>query len=173
MSELPLHDTPTAALIAAGHGGPEVDREAVALCMDLLRTAKKTLNYFYARFQRQDLSPGKYSVLLELFAEGGALSASELALRVGVSGPTITGVTDRLAKQGYVRKTLGRADRRTVSIRLTAKGRSFVGKLLPDQLQAMARVVSRIPTEDQQQLRDLLGLIESSLEEMTSAEAQA
>ena len=165
MSDIPLQDTPTAALIARGYGGPTVDRERVQLCMDFLRTAKKALHYFYTRFQQQDLSPGKYSVLLELFVEDQALSPSELAARLGVSGPTITGLTDRLARQGYVRRTLGRDDRRRVSIQLTPAGKGFTESLLPGQLESMALTMARISNEEFELLRSLLSRVEQTFDQ--------
>ena len=74
--------------------GVRWDAEAVRECMDILRVAKKCLGRFYVLFQEQGISPGKYAVLMELLAlePHQSLQPSEIATRVGVKRPTVTGI---------------------------------------------------------------------------------
>jgi MarR family transcriptional regulator, organic hydroperoxide resistance regulator len=53
----------------------------------------------------------------------GPMSMSELGRRLGVSGPTMTGVIDRLEKQSLVVRQRDEDDRRVVRLSLTAAGR--------------------------------------------------
>jgi DNA-binding MarR family transcriptional regulator len=163
--EIPIRDTPTRAVIEMGYGG-EVDLESVQDCMDFLRVAKKTLAYFLQKFLSQDLSPGKYSVLMELMtlAERESLSPSELAHRLGVTRPTITGLIDGLIRQKYVVRKAAQKDRRKISISLTTDGRQLMTNLLPDQFAAMSAIVSGINIKDRTRLRGLLDSIEQNVD---------
>lgn len=162
--ELPIKDTPSLALIQRGYGGA-VDVEAISDCMQLLRVAKVLLGFFYARFAEHDISPGKYSVLMELLAqeEDESLSPSILAERIGVTRPTITGLIDGLVRQGFVLRRNLEQDRRGVAISLSDAGREFMRSFLPGQFDAMAGVVSALSAGQRQALRDALTTLEGSL----------
>ena len=62
-------------------------------------------------------------VLLAVMS-GAARSQSELAERVGVSGPTLTHHLDRMEAAGLVRRNRDPRNRRAQSIELTADGRA-------------------------------------------------
>ena len=55
---------------------------------------------------------------------------SKLAKALGVSLPTVSGITDRLVKNKYVKRLYDEKDRRLVLISLTAKGEAIVQKIL-------------------------------------------
>jgi len=162
--EIPIHDTPTRAVIEMGYGG-EVDLESVQDCMAVLRVAKKTLGYFLQNFLSHEMSPGKYSVLMELMTmtERESLAPSELADRLGVTRPTITGLIDGLVRQKHVVRKVTRKDRRKISISLTTDGRQLMIDLLPGQFAAMSAIVSGINLKDRAKLRSLLGSIEKNV----------
>lgn len=53
-----------------------------------------------------------------------------LSKEMHVSAPTITGVIDRLMRNGYLKRTHDTRDRRVVNVELTDKGRSQIERLL-------------------------------------------
>lgn len=57
---------------------------------------------------------------------GGAASTGVLARAVHLSGPTVTGILDRLAKRGLVERTRSGQDRRSVTITVTPLGKAVL-----------------------------------------------
>jgi DNA-binding MarR family transcriptional regulator len=174
--EIPRHDTPSRDILAKSPGDfPGLDPDAVATCMTLLRVAKRTLEAFYAHFIQYDISPGKYSVLMELYAlpKNTDLSPSQIADRIGVTRPTITGLIDGLERQGYVKRIEAARDRRSYSVRLTPKGRRFLNELLPVQFHKMAALVSDLTPTRRSQLTRLLETVEARVGEVTQSPARA
>lgn len=174
--EIPVRDTPTLQFLKSPN--PEfgdVDQLAIKTCMDFMRVAKKAMGTFYNHFDSFGISPGKYSVLMELVAlekvntaskEG--LSPSQIADRVGVTRPTVTGLIDGLVRQAYVERVFDPDDRRRITIHLTQAGRKFLDELLPVQFQRMAAICSDLDAREQESLRALLGEIESATDDLMS-----
>jgi DNA-binding MarR family transcriptional regulator len=75
---------------------------------------------------------------------GEASSAGALARAVHLSGPTVTGILDRLAKRGLVERTRNGQDRRSVTITITQRGEGVLAtapSLLQDRFRGeLARV---------------------------------
>ena len=61
--------------------------------------------------------------VLFMLAESGDQSAGDIADTLGVAASTVTGITDRLVKQGLIERREDTADRRVVRLTLTADGR--------------------------------------------------
>ncbi len=66
--------------------------------------------------------------------QDGPLSMGELARRVGVTEKTITGIVDRLEREGYAQRERDASDRRVVQVSLTPRG-----KAISDRVQSRAR----------------------------------
>lgn len=75
---------------------------------------------------------------------GEASSTGALAKAVHLSGPTVTGILDRLAKRGLVERARSGSDRRSVTIAITPQGEEVMAaapSLLQDRFRAeLARV---------------------------------
>ena len=75
---------------------------------------------------------------------GEASSTGALARAVHLSGPTVTGILDRLAKRGLVERARNGQDRRSVTITITRRGEEVMAaapSLLQDRFRAeLARV---------------------------------
>lgn len=71
----------------------------------------------------------QWKVLLLVHLEG-SLGGHDLAERLGVTAPTVSGVVDRLAERGLVARLADPQDRRVRRVRLTAAGERLVEDLL-------------------------------------------
>lgn len=58
----------------------------------------------------------------------GSLPISVLAQRIGISGPSATGLVDRLEKLGYVARQASADDRRVVLVSLTPAGEALAAE---------------------------------------------
>jgi DNA-binding MarR family transcriptional regulator len=105
-----------------------------------------------------DLTPPQIHALLWL-GEDGPLTMGELARRVAVTEKTVTGIVDRLERDGHLARERDPADRRVVRARLTARGEAthrnidgeihgsvqrLLGLLDPPDRRALLRIVDRI-----------------------------
>lgn len=83
----------------------------------------------YVAFARADsrhikslkLTPSQFDVIATLGDTDG-MTCSELSVQTLVTKGTLTGVLDRLAQKGLIRRDPVKGDRRFTTIRLTAKG---------------------------------------------------
>ena len=91
------------------------------------------VNYLERPCQSYDLTLAQMDVLSALaHAEGSSLCCSEIAERTLITKGGITGLLDRLEARGLVKRIPSRDDRRSVLIRLSAKGVELFRKLYPE-----------------------------------------
>jgi DNA-binding MarR family transcriptional regulator len=85
----------------------------------------------------------------DILLRAGRLSAGELARRTGLTTGAITGVIDRLAKAGFVRRAKDPADRRRVIIEPNLKHiERKIGPLFESMAQASARLCEPYSTDE-------------------------
>ena len=72
--------------------------------------------------------------VLQIVAERGQTTATEIARRMRVSQATVTSLVDKLVKHGVVTRVKSQADRRQTDILITARGRDTINHA-PDALQ--------------------------------------
>jgi DNA-binding MarR family transcriptional regulator len=77
-----------------------------------------------------EVTPIQAMVLFLLQKKDGA-SLTELSHALMLENPTVTGLTDRLEKLGYVKRADHPEDRRVYLIHLTEKGKKVATKALP------------------------------------------
>jgi DNA-binding MarR family transcriptional regulator len=70
------------------------------------------------------LRPGMGPILFALFEQDGR-SIKEIAERVQLAAPTLTGLLDRMEQAGLLERRRDEADGRVVRVRLTSLGRSL------------------------------------------------
>ena len=105
-----------------------------------------------------DLTPAQIHLVLWLGTDG-PLTMGDLARRVAVTEKTITGVVDRLERDGLVQRARDPADRRVVQVRLAPEGErlfrridegiaskltSFLGLLEAPDRQRLVRMVEKL-----------------------------
>ncbi|SEU24874.1 transcriptional regulator, MarR family [Stigmatella erecta] len=71
--------------------------------------------------ERFQFTPPQVHTLLWL-GQDGALTMGELARRLGITEKTVTGVVDRLEREGHLQRERVHEDRRIVRCRLTTAG---------------------------------------------------
>jgi DNA-binding MarR family transcriptional regulator len=108
------------------------DLESVESCLAFLNATAEVYAAFDAHFERYGLSAGKFTVLMQLYSANRDLSPSEFANRANVTRATITGLLDRLEREGFVERKAHSTDRRMLTIHLTQQGKILVEKVLPD-----------------------------------------
>jgi DNA-binding MarR family transcriptional regulator len=97
-----------------------------------LRLFSEALNMFdplrFRVWSEMGLTTTQLRVLF-LIRESPGVSAGELATRLAVTPPTISGIVDRLVKLDLVRRSEDEADRRLVRNNLTERGEAACSRL--------------------------------------------
>ncbi len=101
--------------------------------------------------EQLQFTPPQVHALLWLGLDG-SLTMGELARRLGVTEKTVTGVMDRLEREGHIVRERGETDRRVVRCRLTDKGKQTFGKLDRSMHRSMGVVMGMLDPEDRQAL---------------------
>lgn len=91
--------------------------------------------------------------LLETFEN---LSLSSLSERIRAQNSTVTGIIDRMEREGLVRRDRSTTDRRVVHIRLSEKGQKLAGQI---QVEPMELFRGALQSLSQADLRDLLRIM--------------
>ena len=95
------------------------------------------------------------SVLGDASDEG--LPTLEIASRMVERAPAITGLVDRLERQGLVRRQRIESDRRQIRCVLTEQGRELVNRLDAKVVEASAQAIGMLTGHEVGVLRHLLG----------------
>lgn len=98
--------------------------------------------------------------VLFMLAERPGASAGELADELQVAPPTVTGMTDRLQKQGLIVRGVDPSDRRLVRLSLSDEGLRLTTEVAEMSKATLRQVFDRMP-------EDRLGLLTELLEELT------
>jgi DNA-binding MarR family transcriptional regulator len=121
---------------------PDVDQilEAVIYLMTETRRITKELA------RRANLT-GPQLTVIKILEQIGDLSLSELSDKLRAQNSTVTGIIDRMEREGLALRIRSTEDRRVVRIRLTEKG---------------AKLAAEIPVEPMVILRNALGSLTAS-----------
>lgn len=95
-------------------------------------------------------------VCLREIAAAETITPSQLARLVDLSQATVTGITDRLVRNGLVTRTRSEQDRRRVLLAVTDRGQQMVAKAPSPLQEQLAHRLEALPTENQLIIRTVL-----------------
>ncbi len=90
------------------------------ICFNLGRVMRRVYDHYEQRLSPFGLTPPQYFVFNALWM-GDGISVGELGERVSLDSSTLTGIIDRMERNGYVERRPNPDDRRSVLVFLTAK----------------------------------------------------
>ncbi|MEW9551108.1 MarR family winged helix-turn-helix transcriptional regulator [Nonomuraea sp. NPDC050783] len=106
---------------------------------------------------RAGVNRAEYDLLCALLRVGGELTPGRLARETFASGAAVTKRVRRLEEIGLVVRRVDDRDRRVAHLSLTERGRSFITRLMPEQLEYENALLSGLPPERERELAGLLG----------------
>ncbi len=137
-----------------------MDISAVKACLSLLRSGSTLLSHFEIMLGKHDLSQGRFLTLMVMNrTPDKSFNPSELAEKLGVTRPTITGLLDKLAKENLVERLHNEEDRRKISVILTDKGRKRLENMLPDYYFRIAGLMKGLSEAERAMMVELLDKI--------------
>lgn len=158
--------TPSGPLSLPAQVIAPADQPFIDVGRALLKAAFLFANHPDRPYQKYDLTIAQIDVLNTLAsAEGATLNCSEIAEQTLITKGGITGILDRLEARGLVKRVPSRDDRRSVLVRLSAKGVDLFCKLYPELTRANRAFLEKAFTAEQMKLLSgLLQLLIHSLE---------
>ena len=135
--------------------GPFESLEQEAI-LHILRTNDLFQNRFGRLFREYDLTPSQYNVLRILRGEGKPMPCLEIAERLIQVVPAITGLVDRLEKQGLVIRERCTDDRRVVYIEITRKALRLLKQMDQPVIDLHKRLIGRLTKAELRELSRLL-----------------
>lgn len=129
--------------------------ELVELLRETVVRLQPSSQEISAAWSTTQITMQQLRVMTILYHEGPT-RVSDLARRLDVSTPTITGILDRLVRQRLSYRMSDPRDRRVVLNNLTQDGRDLVERLMPAHGDNAERALVRLSLEERASLRESL-----------------
>ena len=142
-------------------------REHSALCLRLLQLFPRVTRGM-RRWQDQiapssgaPLGPRHVAALQQL--RGGLVTVGELASRLGLTLPTVSGVLADLDRAGLVERRPDPADRRRTIVAIIPSQAGLIGEWLDGAAEPLARVLDKLTPGEQEAFLKAMDLLETEL----------
>lgn len=123
---------------------PNIDE----LGLVLFGTARAWRTKLDQRLRPLGLSQGKWRTLIHLSLGGDKLTQKEIAERMGIEGPTLAGLLDRLQQDGWIERRSSPQDRRCKIVHLQRRSKSVLDKIFNAAHDLREELVEDIPQDD-------------------------
>jgi DNA-binding MarR family transcriptional regulator len=130
---------------------PEID--AIFEAIVYLSTESRRITKELAR--RADLT-GPQLTVLKMLEGVGDLSLSDLSERIRAQNSTVTGIIDRMEREGLVVRARSTEDRRVIKIRLTERGAKIAGDIAVEPMEIFRSALDSLTPAE---MRDLLRIL--------------
>jgi DNA-binding MarR family transcriptional regulator len=131
-------------------------------CFRLGAISRKMTRYYNNKLAPYGITIVQSWVLFYLSAQDGS-SLKDIAGAIQLDSPVVTGLVDRLEKEGLVVREEDPGDRRSLKISLTPRGREVVEEVVPAVVEYNHRIRSIIPENDAHAFERALEALEREL----------
>ena len=130
---------------------PEVDQilEAILYLYTESRRITKEL-------ARSVLLTGPQLTVLKMLEGVGDLSLSELSERIRAQNSTVTGIIDRMEREGLVLRARSKEDRRVINIKLTEKGSRIAREVTVEPMEVLRASLESLSVPEMRELMKIL-----------------
>lgn len=149
--------------------------DLIRLWLRLLSCARRIEDEVQARLQKKfGMSLARFDYLSQLDrAGGGPLTMTELAQLLMVSGGNMTGLTDRLQREGLVERRRDPEDRRIQRITMTPRGQALFGEMADAHRAWIIDMLKLLDHKTADRLMAGLALVKASAEATSEAAAKS
>lgn len=132
-------------------------RPEEAAFLNVMRTASMLVGRLTELLRPYEVTQPQYNVLRILRGAGpDGLPSGEIGERMVSRDPDVTRLLDRMEKRGLLARARDSADRRVITVRLTADGRALVDSLDTPTLDLLTAQLGHLSAEELETLNDLL-----------------
>jgi DNA-binding MarR family transcriptional regulator len=155
---------PYECLLEAAEKFPGLDPGAFVAFLNLLRTGDEVFEAENDFLAGHHISHGRFMLLMLLQRPcKEPCTPASLAGESRVSRATMTGLIDTLEKDGLVVREADKNDRRTLHVRLTPEGKTFIKKIAPGYFRRVSAILEPLKETERKQLVRLLQKIQEGL----------
>jgi DNA-binding MarR family transcriptional regulator len=101
--------------------------------------------------------------ILEFLNREGESKMTELANFMNVTTAAMTGIVDRLVRDGYIERVYDKTDRRIIKVKLTGAGNALTKKMAERKQQMIVKVFEKISEVDRERYLRILNQINKIL----------
>lgn len=130
------------------------------LCFELGLAARKIYRYYNNRYSEYGITVPQSFILFALLEQDGQ-NVKDLACRLSLDSPAITGLLDRLEKEELVARRNDPEDRRALKVYLTEKGRGLAGEIFKTARAFNEELNSAFSSQEKKTLKKLLSVVDS------------
>lgn len=102
-------------------------------------------------------------LILNFLCREGASRMTILAKTMKVTTAAMTGIVERLVRDGYAQRDYDPKDRRIVKIKLTPQGNALVKKVIQQKRRMIIKIFSKISESDRQHYLRILRQVKDTL----------
>jgi DNA-binding MarR family transcriptional regulator len=132
-----------------------LDRSVGFLLNRAARSMKRTLE---ARLATYGITASQY-VILAILEKKDGLSQTQLGNRLNFDNPTVTGVIDRMERDGLVERRRTSSDRRVINIFLSDKAKTILSEITTIAEEVNDRAVGEYSAKEKSHLITMLNTI--------------
>lgn len=132
------------------------------------QASRKIIHLLMHRFREFDITPEQWSVLYQLFEEGG-ITQKELARRTAKDQPTTARILDILMKKELIKKQMSESDRRAFIVSLTAKGEKIAASTVPIEAETMKEILTGIDQYDVERFKKVLDQLTANIDSIINS----
>ncbi len=132
------------------------------LCFALGKATRAMARAYRERLEPLGITQPQFFLLIALF-EGDEVTVSELGARVAMDKSTLTGILDRLERDGLVERVENPSDGRSFVVRLTARARELEARLRAVYEETNAAFLSRLTSEERQVVQQVVAKLEEDI----------
>ncbi|MEP6976246.1 MAG: MarR family transcriptional regulator [Spartobacteria bacterium] len=133
----------------------------------LTGTARDWRNKLDRRLRPLGLSQGKWTTLAHLADAGAPLTQRQLAELVGIEGPTLAGILDRLQSDGWIERKESASDRRCKMVHLRRNSAVILDQIFSTAQMLRHELLADIPPADLQTCMSVLTRIRQKADLVT------
>ena len=115
-------------------------------------------------FYKSKVTMAQFAVLDILVREGES-RMTDLARLLNVTTAAMTGIVERLVRDGYIVRTSDSEDRRIIKVRPTAKGNKVVKSMAEQKKSICAKIFGIISETEREEYLRILTIVRDRLEE--------
>ena len=140
----------------------------------------ETIIYLYTESRRTTKAlarelglTGPQLTVIKLLETFGDLSLSSLSERIRAQNSTVTGIIDRMEREGLVIRARSTSDRRVVYIQLTPKGEALAKAIQIEPMEIFRSVLSTLSKDDTKDLMRILGKLQKRVRSLVQEQESA
>lgn len=122
-------------------------------------------------FSKHEVSTGRFTLLMILFAFKRGVMPSELAQVCGVTQATVSGLLTGLEKAELISRVPHEQDGRAFVIHLAPKGEELIDKVTPDYFARVEQIFKNYSAEQRRMLIDLLEGISAEIKSISQPQS--